>query len=154
MATSRLWKCSVNAKGFVLRHAPKSEPFLPMLFLLRVSPESIPCSVEPGVPFAPNHNSIPGQISTDFFQQDRHASSPFRASGLWSTRGATISWLIPSPLTSVARRPSPTPPGSCFYHPWCQTWYSSCKVAFICSPEASYGAHKGCSLQRSVLCGS
>ena len=68
IATNGFGRGSVNAKGLILRRASKSEPFLPILFLLCVSPESIPCSVEPGVPFAPNHNHIPGQISTGFFQ--------------------------------------------------------------------------------------
>ena len=53
VATSGFWKDSVNAKGFITSRATKSEHFLPKLFLLCDSSESIPYSVEPSIPFAP-----------------------------------------------------------------------------------------------------
>jgi hypothetical protein len=36
---------------------------------LHDSPEPIHCSVEPNIPFAPDYDSIPGQIPKDFFSR-------------------------------------------------------------------------------------
>ena len=70
------WTTPFNANGFIITVRTEKWYFPPVLFLLRDSPETIPCSIEPNIPIEPDCSSAPGQISNDISRID--ASWPFR----------------------------------------------------------------------------
>jgi hypothetical protein len=59
-----------DVNGFIIEARTEEWYFLLILFLLRDSPEIIPCSLEPNIPFAPHCNFVSGQISNDFSRID------------------------------------------------------------------------------------
>lgn len=63
------WNTSVNAGGWIIETYTKRLVPPSALPFPRDSHETIPCSVEPDIPFAPSYKSVPGQLSEGFFSR-------------------------------------------------------------------------------------
>jgi hypothetical protein len=150
------WTTSFNANGFII--AARTEKwYLLILFLLRDSPETIPCSVEPNIPFAPECNSVPGQISNDFSRidvprghLDGHIAFPWgfntTVQGVgtlkhtWNNK--VVAETLPTYICGSSSIPN-IPPNPIATVDWYRTWDPSGKGAFVYSLEVvSYGAYK------------
>ena len=66
-AVNQLWNASVNAGGWTIETRTEKRALPSPDLFLRGSP--IYCSVEPGIPFAPDYEYIPGQVSDGFFSR-------------------------------------------------------------------------------------
>ena len=150
---------------------PKSDPSSFFFFFFSWTHAELPLlgSVGPDIPFAPNYNSVPGQISEDFFSRvdlprghfDGRMTFPWGLNDTVKSVGSMKhSWskkVMADTISAYVRGSTflpAIPPNPVATVTWFQVWDSAGKgpSLFFCGFAASVLNVRACVLQRSILC--